>query len=66
MSSCCRAQQKDPNLEFFELVEKLTFALANRTEEDLKADRDSNIRWSKYQALQRQLWDMETMVGKEL
>ena len=66
MSSCCRAQAKDPNLEFFELVEKLTFALANRSEEDLKDDGESNIRWAKYQALNRQLQDIETFVGKEL
>lgn len=66
MSSCCRAQQKDPNLEFFDAVDKLTFAIASRSEEDLKDDASSSVRWSKYQALKKQLDKLEEITGKKL
>lgn len=64
MSSCCRGAQKDPNLEFFEAVERLSFALANREEDDLKDDAGSNIRWAKYQRLVHELRRVEQIAGK--
>ena len=66
MSSCCRASQKDPNLEFFDVVDKLSAALSNREEQDLKDDAESNIRWPKYQRLMQLLKQVEATTGKKL
>ena len=64
--SCCRGVDKDPNIEFFDIIEKATFAIANRTSESFMEDTDSNIRWGKLVRLHQLLTHVSLMTGKEL
>ena len=66
MSSCCRGNEKDPNIEFFDIIEKATFALANRPAEGFVEDTTSNVRWGKLIKLQQLLSHIAIMTGKEL
>jgi hypothetical protein len=66
VSSCCRASQKDPNLEFFEAIDKLTASISNREVQDISEDAGSNVRWPKYQRLAQELRRIEQITGKKL
>ena len=66
MNNCCRGSEKDPNIEFFDIIEKATFALANRAAENFVEDTDSNIRWGKLVRLHQLLSHIALMTGKEL
>lgn len=66
MSSCCRGNEKDPNIEFFDTIEKATFAISNRPAESFVEDTISNVRWGKLVQLQQLLSHIALMTGKDL
>lgn len=66
MSSCCRGKEKDPDLEFFELLDSAALAIANRETVALLEDAKSNVRWSKYVNLQNMLSNISQLTCKSM
>jgi hypothetical protein len=64
--SCCRGKEKDPDLEFFELLDSAALAIANRPTVALLEDAKSNVRWSKYINLQNMLSNISQLTCKSL
>jgi hypothetical protein len=65
-NSCCRGNEVDPNIEFFDIIDKATSAIANRTSNNIMEDADSNIRWAKYERLKSMLNNIEFITEKKI
>jgi hypothetical protein len=65
MSSCCRGKDVDPNIAFFDAIDKATYAINNRSALAFVEDVTSNVRWNKLSNLMKALKNIELLTEKE-
>ncbi len=66
MATCCRANDADPDLEYFTLIERVAHAIRRRSPADLHKDTETPMKVSRYRHIKDAILHLEQTLGKKI